>query len=232
MFSLFIKIQTLVFSYQFIRNIYRSIQSYLSNTRHRNLIQPISIPIIHYSPQINTLDMNMNPQPHEVETESDTETDTESEYDLESEYDDIDDVEVEFRETDKINRRYYLGVPFTFRSMGQIVMNCSISVPTFFNTNYSRVMSYLKTIASFYFHSRTRLDILQLHITDEGVYSVIVKTHWIRIVQRRWKTIFKKRNQVIARRASIQNLDYFRMNGRYLYGTNNIPGLRGMLSDI
>jgi hypothetical protein len=159
-------------------------------------------------------------------------TDTESEYDSDDDFDDMELAETEFEQADKQNGKYYLGVAFTFNSIQKIMMNCSISVPTFFKEKYSRVIEYLYSIASFYFHSETRLDILQLQITDQGEYAVVIKTHWLRIVQRRWRKVFRQRNAIFAKRASVQNQEYFRTHGRYLPGTNVLPTIHGMLHDL
>lgn len=159
-------------------------------------------------------------------------TDTESEYDSDDDFDDMELAETEFEEANKQNGKYYLGVAFTFNSIQKIMMNCSISVPTFFKEKYSRVIEYLYSIASFYFHSETRLDILQLQITDQGEYAVVIKTHWLRIVQRRWRKVFRQRNAIFAKRASVQNQEYFRIHGRYLLGTNVLPTIHGMLCDF
>ena len=161
-----------------------------------------------------------------------TMTDTESEYDSDDELDDIELAETEFDEADKEDGKYYLGVQFTFRSLQKIMMNCSISVPTFLTQEYSRVIEYLNSISSFYFHSDNQLDILQLHITDHAEYTVVIKTHWLRIVQRRWRKVFRQRNAIFAKRASVQNQEYFRTHGRYLPGSHTLPTIHGMLHDL
>ena len=112
------------------------------------------------------------------------------------------------------------------------MMNCSISVPTFLTQEYSRVIEYLNSISSFYFHSDNQLDILQLHITDHAEYTVVIKTHWLRIVQRRWRKVFRQRNAIFAKRASVQNQEYFRTHGRYLPGSHTLPTIHGMLHDL
>jgi hypothetical protein len=159
-------------------------------------------------------------------------TDTESDYDSDDDFDDIEFSETEFDETEKQDGKYYLGVPFTFRSFNTIMMNCSISASTFLKHDYTRVVEYLNSIASFYFHSNNQVDILKLHINGHAEYTVVIKTHWLRIVQRRWRNILRQRNAIFAKRASVQNQEYFRMHGRYLPGTRNLPNMRGMLYEL
>jgi hypothetical protein len=161
---------------------------------------------------------------------SDTDTDVESEYEVDEEYADIEHVEQGFEETNKVDGHYYLGIPFTVRALNQTVMNCSISASTFLSKDYSRVVAYLGHIASFVVYSDYQVEILQLHISDHGEYNVVVKTVWLRLVQRRWKTILRLRREIIAKRASVQNQLYFQLHGQYLPGTRVIPGLLGMMS--
>lgn len=160
---------------------------------------------------------------------SDMDTDTDSEYHVDEEYADIEYTEQGFEETDKIDGQYYLGLPFTFRALGETLLNCSISASSFLSNDYARVVAYLGNIASFVAYSDSRVEILQLHISDHGEYTVVVKTIWLRLIQRRWKTVMRLRREVLAKRASVQNQLYFQTHGNYLPGTRVIPGLLGMM---
>jgi hypothetical protein len=51
-------------------------------------------------------------------------------------------------------------------------------------------------------------------------------------VQRRWRKVFRQRNAIFAKRASVQNQEYFRTHGRYLPDTNVLPTIHGMLCDL
>lgn len=212
MFSILFRIQTLVFLFRLACDILRQFHLPLNTSCHPIYNEPLDLPMSDFPRNA--------PRPDE--------TDTESEYDVEEEYADIEYAETAFEETDKTDGRYYLGVPFTFRTINLTVMNCSISTPTFFANEYSRVGGYLQSIATFYVPNPPPVDILQLHISDHGEYNVVVKTFWLRLVQRRWKNVLRLRAHVFARRASVQNQEYFRTHGRYLPGTRVLPGLRGM----
>jgi hypothetical protein len=217
-FTVLSKIHIIVFLFQIVRDTISAIRL------------PLNSSCIHYD--IDMTNSASIPIPHQESDilANETETDIESEYAVDEEYADIEYAEETFEQTDKIDGHYYLGVPFTFRSIGQTVMNCSISPNTFFENDYSRVGGYLQHIATFYLPYDPFVDILQLHITDNGEYAVVVKTIWLRIIQRAWKKRLETRNKVFAKRASVQNQEYFRRHGRYLPGTNVIPGLRGLLT--
>ena len=63
--------------------------------------------------------------------------------------------------------------------------------------------------------------------TQESV--AILKTFWIRIIQRKWKQIFKKRQFIIRNRCCPSNLYVREITGNW---SCNLPGLRGMLKTL
>jgi len=60
----------------------------------------------------------------------------------------------------------------------------------------------------------------------------ILKTFWIKLIQRTWKNIFKKRKEVIVKRCQPTSLNYKQINGKWPKNCLSYPGLRGMLSAI
>jgi hypothetical protein len=58
----------------------------------------------------------------------------------------------------------------------------------------------------------------------------ILKTFWLRIIQKKWKKVFQERKEVIKQRNSLSNLSIREMRGRWPESCYNLPGLRGMLS--
>lgn len=70
---------------------------------------------------------------------------------------------------------------------------------------------------------------------DEGLgdyYVAIKKTFWIKIIQRTWKNIIKKRKEIITNRKKLISLFYREINGRWTNNCLQYPGLRGMLSNL
>ena len=59
---------------------------------------------------------------------------------------------------------------------------------------------------------------------------VIIKTYWIRIIQRRWKTIYAERMRRLMLRGGLKAQRQFELSGKYGIGLGN--GLRGMLSTV
>ena len=57
----------------------------------------------------------------------------------------------------------------------------------------------------------------------------VLKTFWIRLIQRTWKNIIKKRKQIIQLRCHPMSLKFRELNRRWPDDCLNYPGLRGML---
>jgi hypothetical protein len=62
---------------------------------------------------------------------------------------------------------------------------------------------------------------------DECV--AILKTFWLRLVQRAWKRVFEERKQIYARRMRPDSLRHREIHGKWPLSCNRLPGLRGML---
>lgn len=60
----------------------------------------------------------------------------------------------------------------------------------------------------------------------------ILKTFWIRIIQKKWKEIFKQRKNIIQQRCYLSNLSIREITGRWPDICLNLPGLKGMLSNL
>lgn len=65
---------------------------------------------------------------------------------------------------------------------------------------------------------------------DEGYIwtTTIIKTFWIKIVQRKWKKIFKMRHDMILQRMNPINIMHWNLDGRWPYGMNRLPSLYDM----
>jgi hypothetical protein len=66
--------------------------------------------------------------------------------------------------------------------------------------------------------------------TQESV--AILKTFWLRIIQKKWKKVFQERKNVIRQRCNFSNLSIREILGKWPESCFNLPGLRGLLSDI
>jgi hypothetical protein len=57
----------------------------------------------------------------------------------------------------------------------------------------------------------------------------IIKTFWIKLIQRTWKNIMKQREDIIKKRCHPNSLRYREIYGKWPANCNYFPGLKGML---
>jgi hypothetical protein len=62
-----------------------------------------------------------------------------------------------------------------------------------------------------------KLEIGECFYLDGGECVVILKTFWLRIIQRKWKKIFQLRRECLEKRKKIENLKYKEYNGKWPY---------------
>lgn len=58
----------------------------------------------------------------------------------------------------------------------------------------------------------------------------ILKTIWIKLIQRTWKNILKQRNNIIKERCKLSSLRYREINGKWPSNCLKYPTLKGSLS--
>ena len=98
----------------------------------------------------------------------------------------------------------------------------AISANSFMKYPFIVTIKYLKMYSVMKVRT-PKVNIVKLNIIPhDEVYRVIIKTYWIRIVQRHWKRIYKEKTNF-----SIMDLYMSQIKGRKIA---NKPGLRGMLS--
>jgi len=120
-------------------------------------------------------------------------------------------------------------------------MDCISECADNFNLNYSvsliendkRVINH--RVYRNYKHIISREDYIKPEIaecilleTQECV--AILKTIWIKLIQRTWKNILKKRKSIIMKRSHPVSLHYRQVNGTWPKECANYPTLKGMLS--
>lgn len=107
----------------------------------------------------------------------------------------------------QIYQEIYLNHDFDFGSTN----------PHSFIRNYENIIFGLAHI---------KPEIMLCIMLDSGHYVAILKTFWIRIIQRTWKKVFRQRQIIISKFKHPDNLNYMRLTGKSLYC---VPGLKGML---
>jgi len=139
----------------------------------------------------------------------------------------------DFSQSDKISGNYYLGICALKLHINKRILMDTVILPKLFLKYKSEIISdYLTDYSQFFYNSvQKKIHIMQLFIEPTtNTHTVVIKTHWIRLVQRTWKRIFRERQQILLKRKSIQNLRFKEITGRHSPGLNLLPSLHGMLS--
>jgi len=99
----------------------------------------------------------------------------------------------------------------------------TITPAVFFRHRAIDVAQYLWLSSMFRRFHGPKIDILQLHISAEGVHHVIIKTFWLRLVQRTWRRVYRERQEIWKRRRSIMAQRTREVTGKYPVGLRVIP---------
>lgn len=70
-----------------------------------------------------------------------------------------------------------------------------------------------------------------LYLSSDHCVSIL-KTHWLRLIQRTWKKICTNRKLTILRRSHPNSLKYREIYGKWPNNCNSFPTLKGMLSNL
>ncbi len=165
-------------------------------------------------------------------------------------YDDLCDDDSIYQDNDKEANKYYLGSIYkeilnTFSEKSYIVIHNSFSRKFLMSYNYNTLNFYLcysrymspynnyfnkKKSNNSYVSNMEKIEIIKTGEDYEETGSIIIKTFWLKMVQRSWKKTYKQRLEWIKKNYSIQGLRFREINGRNKYG--HIPTIRGMLSHL
>ena len=123
---------------------------------------------------------------------------TEISQDITDEIDEIHHMDYQHLYSEKQNNKYYIGLCAEILQNDYLhlptesiyLMVNSISPSTYFKWSYNSCLRYLYYYGMTAMH-KPQINILQLHIMDDGTYSVVIKTFWLKMIQRKWKKFLK-----------------------------------------
>ena len=130
---------------------------------------------------------------------------------------------------DKPTGTYYIGIHKYTKQHQQQLLAHTISPTAYFKHSHATVVDYLQQYSIIYVRNPV-VDIMKLHICPDGAYSVLLKTHWIRMIQRHWRNVLKQRQATLRQRRSTASMRGRELHGRYNEGLRGMPSLVGMLS--
>ena len=141
------------------------------------------------------------------------------------------ELEEHFIDSEKYDGQYVIGLIGGF--INDIFVDtfaCAVTPTTFFKFSYISILYYLVYSSIFYISGPKKIDIIKIHINSDNVYVAIVKTYWLRLIQRHWKRAFREKQAIIKLRGLPRNIFYFQYRGMYPHGLGVLPGLQGLLS--
>jgi hypothetical protein len=152
-------------------------------------------------------------------------------------YEEIDNIDYTFQTREPVQNTYYIG-SYVYLP-GRIVLGSVISAHAFFLYTHIELHHYL---VGFHLSPNPEQAVHVLQLTGEPGESVllgqvyfynlpiIVKTYWIRIIQRTWARVCREKMRVIAIRKLLGARRTFEETGQYPEGARHLPSIRGMLS--
>uniref|UniRef100_A0A6C0HTK7 Uncharacterized protein n=1 Tax=viral metagenome TaxID=1070528 RepID=A0A6C0HTK7_9ZZZZ len=123
----------------------------------------------------------------------------------EIEFDTLFEEESEHLFQEKVDKQYYIGLATQIEGDDFLVMANTISTKGFLKNPYHKLLHYL-WLHSIIRVKQPKIDILKLVIRSDGVYTVVIKTFWLRVFQRRWKRIFRESQEKLMKRKSLNYL--------------------------
>jgi len=75
-------------------------------------------------------------------------------------------------------------------------------------------------------------EITECIYLDTGHCVAIIKTLWIKLIQRKWKSIYKERKLCLIHRCNPNSIKYREIYGKWPNNCINYSGIKGMLSEL
>jgi hypothetical protein len=91
---------------------------------------------------------------------------------------------------------------------------------------------FIRNFINIVFKTSGNLEIAECIYLEGDVMCAILKTFWLKIIQRKWKNILKERNRINRLRMRIASIIYREINGSWPPECKYMPSLRGMLSNL
>lgn len=135
------------------------------------------------------------------------------------------DIECDFIDEPRSHGKYYIGY-YWFDYHLDILLDTIVQPRTFFKYKYDEIISYLAEMSIFVlpYRRKSKMQIMQLTIKEDGTYTVVLKTHWLRLIQRRWRNIYNERKRILLNKKKLSAMRHSELTGKSCY----FPGLSDM----
>lgn len=103
-----------------------------------------------------------------------------------------------------------------------------LNIESFANITHPYIRNYKNILMT----TAGKIEIAHCIYLDTNEMVAILKTFWLKIIQRKWKNICIKRNMIKRLRMRIASVMYREINGKWPPECEYMPSLYGMLCDI
>jgi hypothetical protein len=131
----------------------------------------------------------------------------------------------------------YIGLPIHDPDNG-LLFGCHVSAKSFCKYDMETVCDFLKDWScSDYVSDSQSPEIMKLIFTESKthpgctLYSIVLKTHWLRLIQRTWRKTLENRKKWIYGITSPKNRTVWETTGHHLPEYRAMPKLRGCMSN-
>jgi len=89
---------------------------------------------------------------------------------------------------------------------------------------------FIRNFRSITMQTSGNLEIAECIYLDCDVMVAILKTFWLKLIQRTWRNVFRERERIKKLRMRVASFIYREMHGEWPPECKIIPGLKGMLN--
>jgi hypothetical protein len=93
---------------------------------------------------------------------------------------------------DRDDGHYYLGLQQYMRRRNLLLLVNTVSAKVYLRHSHQDVVDYLEEYSMIRVNE-PKLDIIKLHVLPDLSFSSVVKTYWIRLIQRHWRSALARR---------------------------------------
>ena len=134
--------------------------------------------------------------------------------------------------TSYFNENYFIGICKYVPNENLFLFINKINPSNFFQYKLNILYKYFFWYSGIFINMRRPppIEIIKVIVFPDETYTCVLKTYYIRIIQRRWKKIYRERKQYILYRMSLNTMYNYTIGKRISPYT--FSGLKGMLSDF
>ena len=140
-----------------------------------------------------------------------------------------------YEDIESKDNTYYITTPLKNPNNDEVsdgfLYDVVVSNRAFFKHRVDEVAEYVRDYSPNYIPETAKLEIVQTkfcYYEKNGFYvaNVLIKTFWLRLIQRRWRNVLKKRREILN--TYYKNIKNMEMGTKQFH----LPELKGCLSDL